>query len=175
MPDNRIRLDRRAAVESILYIANRIPRADFFTISKVQYFADLKHLEMYGRLIAGDEYIAMKNGPVPSFAYDAMKAGKSGTSRVGFPEVAGAFHVENNFIVVPDRDADTDWFSISDIECLDEAIRKYSRMKWTLLRYRSHGLAWSETDRDRPISLELIAKELGNPDGLLEHLSNPNP
>jgi uncharacterized phage-associated protein len=37
---------------------------------KLLYFSDRYHLRKYGRLISNDDYIAMKNGPVPSVAKD---------------------------------------------------------------------------------------------------------
>ena len=52
-------------------------RADFHRIFKILYFADEKHLALYGFPIVGDEYIAKKNGPVPSITYDIVKAAKN--------------------------------------------------------------------------------------------------
>ena len=60
--------NEKVALEVILYIANKSQKPTFHHIAKLLYFADKSHLCQYGRFICGDNYIAMKNGPVPSHA-----------------------------------------------------------------------------------------------------------
>lgn len=67
----KFHFDPEKAVEVILYVASRVRDSGFHRVSKILYFADRDHLAMYGRFICGDSYVAMKNGPVPSGAYDA--------------------------------------------------------------------------------------------------------
>lgn len=158
------RLDRGAAIEAILYVANRISGPDFFRISKVLYFADLAHLQRYGRFIFGDEYIAMKNGPVPSAAYDFMKRPEllSDTDR--------PFKVQGKHDIVPLRQADLNYFSDSDRECLDIAIAEFGDMDWRELWRRSHDQAHAATERDKAINIRDIVEMMPNRDGLLQYL-----
>ena len=66
--------DPDKAVETILYIANKVQGTDFHRISKLMYFADKIRLEESGRFICGDSYMAMKHGPVPCKTYDILKS-----------------------------------------------------------------------------------------------------
>src|SRR5688572_4207008 len=85
--------NEKAAVETILYIASRSKEPTYHRIAKLLYFADLLHLERYGRFICGDRYIAMKHGPVPSGVYAMMKAAEGGVSYYSFPAAENAFVV----------------------------------------------------------------------------------
>ena len=61
------------AKASVLFIINNIGETDLLKIFKILYFAERNHLAKYGRLILNDDYVAMKNGPVPSKLYDLFK------------------------------------------------------------------------------------------------------
>ena len=50
------------AIETILYLANRISHSFKYRICKMVYLADKTSLEKYGRLIFGESYSAMKEG-----------------------------------------------------------------------------------------------------------------
>ncbi|WP_409530306.1 Panacea domain-containing protein [Shinella sp.] len=63
-----------------------------FHALKTLYYADRAHLQRYGRPITGDRYIAMENGPVPSYAYNAVKQQLPEAERV---IVAGALSPGN--------------------------------------------------------------------------------
>lgn len=52
--------DREKALECVLYLASRIAEPGLHNISKLLYFADKRHLDMHGRLLYGDEYVAME-------------------------------------------------------------------------------------------------------------------
>jgi uncharacterized phage-associated protein len=62
------------AIQAVLYIVAKLRRKDFHKIFKILYFSDREHLNMYGRTITGDKYIAMSDGPVPSNLYDIFKS-----------------------------------------------------------------------------------------------------
>ena len=63
-----------AAVNAILYaLAVLDKKMDMHKLCKILYFADQKHLSLYGRSITGDTYIAMEYGPVPSNVDDILK------------------------------------------------------------------------------------------------------
>ena len=65
--------DRQKAVESILYLVNRVSDSDIYGICKLLYLADKTSLEKYGRFIFGETYVAMVKGATPSNAYDVLK------------------------------------------------------------------------------------------------------
>src|SRR3989338_2956187 len=63
MPVHIKHFDRDKALEAILYIAKNLHSPTYHSISKMLYLSDKLHLQEYGRLICGDRYIAMDNGP----------------------------------------------------------------------------------------------------------------
>lgn len=172
------KFNEELAIETILYIANRVNSPTFHRISKIMYFADKKHLEQYGRFICGDNYVAMKHGPVPSSTYDILKAVRFDLFPSMFPaiseKVAAAFGV-TNYTITPYRDADTDIFSDSDIECLDYAIENYGDKTFDELTHLSHDEAWHTTDENEFIDLEQIVVTFDDASDLLEHLNDPYP
>lgn len=63
------------AVNAILYSLQQLGgKTDMHKLCKILYYADQRHLSMYGRSITGDTYIAMQFGPVPSCVDDILKA-----------------------------------------------------------------------------------------------------
>lgn len=66
-------------IHLLLYILQKLGgRSDIHKLFKILYFAEQKHLVRYGTAISQDHYHAMKNGPVPSIAYDIYKSVKDG-------------------------------------------------------------------------------------------------
>ncbi len=170
MPKLTIHFDfnRDKAIEAILYIATRIAEPTFHSVSKLLYFADKTSLERYGRFIAGDEYIAMEYGPVPSNAYSLMKYAS--------PDGELGFRIEDGRKVIPLRDPARDELSQSDIEALDLVIDIYGRMPFWQKTEVSHDAAWEKAWENRgankssPMAIEDIAKLLNDGETLIEHL-----
>lgn len=161
--------DPQKAVELILYIASRLGRdtATFHTISKICYFSDLLHLERYGRLITFDGYVAMKHGPVPSRIYDLLKK----DDYHGFKSYAeNAFDLADAHHVVPRREAQEDYLSSSEKECLNLALEKYGRMSFKQLSDASHKGAWNKADTDDFILLDDMVAMLPNSAEVRAHL-----
>lgn len=172
MADNlTFTFDRKKAIEVILYIAHRINDPTYHSISKLLYFADKTHLERYGRFITGDQYYALKHGPIPSAAYDLMQESESG---------AMGFRMEHARIIVPLREPDMDILSPSDIECLNIAIELYGNAPYWKKTQDSHDSAWQKAWQNRgdkqsaPMHIEDIVQLLEDPDELLDFLKNRN-
>lgn len=166
--------DAKVAVEAILYIATNSQQPTFHHIAKLLYFADRLHLERYGRFICGDDYVAMKHGPVPSRVYDMLKVIRDGYDYISFPEIKGAFRVQE-YTVIPQRKPDFEWLSDSEIKCLNESIAAYDKCTFGQLTKLSHDAAWSSADENDFISLEAIVHSLENSQYLLDYLTNPHP
>ena len=169
------RFDPEKALNAILWIAKHISGPTFHSISKLLYFADRLHLERYGRLISGDSYVAMKHGPVPSGTYDIMKAVRGDGACELASEAEKAFGVRGSYDVVPRRDPDADVFSESDIECLNESIKRYGNLSFKELTRLSHDEAWDAVDENDIIELEQIIATLPDGKALLEHLHGEFP
>lgn len=163
--------DVEKAVEVILYIATRASDPDIYHLCKILYFADKKHLERYGRLICDENYVAMKNGPVPSGVYDLLKYVR-GDGQVLQSELARhSFKIEG-YKVVPFRDADLAMLSESERECLDESIQENGNLSFNGLKHKSHDAAFDSADENDFISVEAIAATLKDSELLVEHLRN---
>lgn len=157
------RFDRDKAIESLLYIANRIPRPEIYNIMKIAYFADKRHLARYGRFIFGDQYCALPHGPVPSGAYDICKEARNVNSTgIGFRV--------GKRTVTPLRDSNVRLLSRSDILCLDESISLYDSLTFDQLKKESHDAAYDKTPKNGPISIENIIAETSDAADLLAHL-----
>ncbi|MDR1342827.1 MAG: SocA family protein [Prevotellaceae bacterium] len=160
----------KKAVEATLFVANRVENKDFHKIVKILYFADRDHLAAYGRVITGDTYIKMENGPVPTRIYDGLKALRcenatgllSGVSTIG----SDKYHIK------PLRDYNPRLISPSDVEKLSEAIARYGGLSFNQLTQISHAYAWNAAIDDKPIALEDIMREAGIDDeGYIAHIT----
>lgn len=142
-------------------------------IFKTLYFADKAHLSRYGRSITGDSYIAMSYGPVPSKTDDIFKAvrGDSYFSNRA-EELKGYFHFINKYVIEADKDADLDYLSDTDVECLDYAINKCKGKTFGELTEMSHDLAWNNTLRDREMSVKDILRENGENEDYVEYVAS---
>lgn len=158
--------DQEKAIEVIVYFAQKAPIVDVYHLVKICYFADLLHLERYGRPICGDEYIKMDNGPVPSAIYDLFKSVKRFNRKV----VVKSFTVEGNNILAT-RNADLDLLSESDIECLDESIATHGNKSFGQLKEESHDNAWQAAEDNRAIDYGEMINLLPNAGQLRQYLN----
>lgn len=160
-----IKYDRlHITINSILYILNRLGgKSDFLKVFKILYFAEMEHLRKYGRMFSENNYKSLPNGPVPDYAYSAMKClrGDSDSSMFSDKDLfAKSFRVHDNHFITSLLPEDLEELSISEIKCLDFSIEENKHLSFNDLSDKSHGPAWQSAQADRSvISLEQIAKE----------------
>lgn len=169
------RFDVDKAIEAILYVAKRIDDPTSHKIAKVFYFADRKHLDRYGRFIAGDTYIAMRYGPVPSGVYDLLKQARGDQPLCNSEHIRNLLSVHGAYHVSVMRDADLDYFSDSDIECLDESIKENNPLSFGELTKKSHDEVYDTADLDDSIPLEAFVKYSSTPTSLHQYLTDLTP
>lgn len=116
----------RKTLEVILWLANKQPGIDFHSILKILFFADVYHLNEYGRPIVGDTYHALPYGPVPQTAYDILKSEPLALDELGMSELP--FEVFGGYMVRAKRSPDLDRMSESDIEALETALEEYGHL-----------------------------------------------
>lgn len=144
-------------LELILYVSKHSPRKTVYWVLKAIYFADRHHLLKFGRRIHEDSYVAMEDGPVPSYAYDLFKNVKyDRESRRDYKVSVGQFDVRNDREIVPFRDPDMSVFSDSEILCLDESIKSISSLTFDALRRKSHDDAWKAASTNAFMKIEDI-------------------
>jgi uncharacterized phage-associated protein len=158
----RFNYDKDKSIASILFILNKLGKTDFHKVFKILYFADQKHLTKYGNPITGDIYIAMKNGPVPSKVYDILKTVRDNVKfNVTLKELTDLFEIHGNHEVTAKVNANLDFLSESDIECLESSIEENKNLSFDELTEKSHKDAWNKASRDNELSFLDIAIEGG--------------
>lgn len=164
------RFDPEKALEVFLYIARHTPIPDIYHVLKVLYFADRQHLANYGRLICGDEYYALKDGPVPSGTYDLVRDVQNPTRQSPNANKARAAFSLDGYQVKPLRDCDATFLSRSDIKCLDDAINEIGHLPFGSVKALSHDAAYHSANLNGEISVEDIASTLPDSKALIEQL-----
>ena len=164
------------AVNSILYILQKLDgKTDMHKICKILYFADQRHLSTYGRSITGDSYIAMQFGPVPSCVDDILKALRGDSFFSSSEEIKPlreCIVFENRFIVRGLKEPDMDELSGTDVKCLDYAAELCKDLNFAQLTALSHGLAWTNTSKDRTISVKDILREAGDEESYVDFIAD---
>ncbi|MDR1938348.1 MAG: SocA family protein [Tannerellaceae bacterium] len=133
----------------VLFIVNECKAIDYFRIFKILYFADKKHYADYGRRIVNDSFYALRNGPVPSALYDAIKIAtgkKSKPSNSFLTLISDALSYDNDYdyIITANEQPDMDELSKSDIEYLTASIKENKDVSYIELSNKSHDSAWQE-------------------------------
>lgn len=150
--------------EAVLYILNKEGKQSHYCISKILYFAQRMHLANYGRRIIADDFKAKKYGPVPSYLYDAVK-------RDNLSDIIRTEQRDNKKVILfPIRDANTDYLSLSDIECLDASISENVHLTFDELKEKSHDSAWDSTARNEIMSSVSIARAGGASESVIEYI-----
>ena len=169
-----IRFESERALELVLYVANELRYPTLHSVSKVVYFADREHLSRYGSLLSGDNYVAMRHGPVPSAIYNLLKAAAGRQEPLipaEFYELVGqSLKVVNRSRVQPLRQANLNLLSDSQRECLDVSIRANGKLSFKRLTEKSHDAAWKSVDENDLIEVRAIAKTLKNAKQVLAYL-----
>ncbi|MCA0211652.1 MAG: restriction endonuclease subunit S [Proteobacteria bacterium] len=154
-------LDACKGIESLVYAAKRLPGKGHYWPTKVQYLADKRHLERYGRTIYGETHVAMPFGPVPQAAFNASRALAQGELISEFPMdvMRAALRREGDHLVAL-RDANMALLGAEERESLEWAIRYARDMNFEQLKTASHDAAWTKTAANAPIAWEDIIQTL---------------
>lgn len=151
----RFQFNEKKGVEALTYVASKWPGLTAFFAAKVLFFAEKKHLNRYSRPIVGDTFIAMPNGPVPSTLYDFIKGR---LDQAGDPDaVMAALLIERDPYprLAAQRAPDLDVLSLSDLECLDEAIGFCRGRSFGTLSTLTHQeRAWIDAPVNGPMDYE---------------------
>jgi uncharacterized phage-associated protein len=173
-------MNNEKILNSMLFVLKNLGgKTDFHKMFKILYFADQKHLVSYGFPITGDFYVAMENGPVPSYSYDVLKTvrGDSFWSSA-HPEYSKIFDVQKYFITAK-KEPDMDELAESDVECMLLAIEENKTLNFGQLKEKSHQSAWNnaisnakkdENNFDNEISFIDIAKEANADEEMLRYI-----
>lgn len=157
------------SINALLYVLKQLGGVcDMHKASKIFYYADQRHLSLYGRTITGDVYIAMQYGPVPSKLNDIMKAVRGDSY---FEYKTDKFTFVNRYEIRLQEQPDLDYLSETDIECLNYAIDLCRDMSFSELTQFSHGLAWTKGCMRDNISFSDMLVEVHDEAGYIDYIS----
>ena len=170
----RFKVSFDKAIELIVWLATKSPNIDIYHIVKVLFFADKEHLNKYGRPILGDTYIHMDNGPVPSAIRDIVTQNVF-LSPQHLQKVKQSLTIqskENYYKTIAIREPNIDYFSKSDIECLESSLKKYGKLSFDDLYQLTHKeKCYSQTNNTDNIDYALmIDDDNPNKDKILENI-----
>ncbi|MDQ6528410.1 Panacea domain-containing protein [Flavobacterium sp. LHD-85] len=172
--DFKIVFDEDRAINAVLYILTKLSRKDFHKIFKILFFADREHLLKYGRTITGDNYIAMNDGPVPSYLYDIFKSVKGNGYFKDNGHFSKYFSVVEGCLLKEESEPNLNKLSQTDLQQLNISLDKYGNMSWNEIRELSHGEAWINTVNNSAISFVDILKEIESDESYIDYLKEQN-
>jgi hypothetical protein len=135
----------RRIVEAVLFLIGEAERrgkaVTQYDLVKSIFLADRSHLNRYGRPITFDNYYAMKHGPVPSFVYGLLREDAATLDRAGLRRLP--WHRrdtgKSHFVYEkPQRPADRDVLSESDVEALTDALGTVLALGFAQVRRLTH-------------------------------------
>jgi Protein of unknown function (DUF4065) len=164
--------DQDAATAAFLYVAHRLPEADFHRVGKVLYFADKLHMQSFGRFITNDTYKAYQFGPLPEITYTTWNAVRYHLPQAPREAPFEVQMINGKPVIVPRAEPDLTNLSVTDRECLDESLAKHSHLRFFALSDLSHDTAWQAARGrlDWTMRLEEIVQTLPNADEVLSFL-----
>jgi len=139
MRDN-LDFNYKKATQAVNYFANKQNNKVINKMKalKLIWLADRYHIRRYGRPITGDEYMAMKLGPVASSLKDIIEQhdpyldDAELSYSAAYIILNGANHIKSK------DDVDLDVFSETDIEALDFVYKSYGHLDQFELSELSH-------------------------------------
>jgi hypothetical protein len=148
-PLPRLRPNYKKILESVLFLISEAERRNLYVteydIVKSIFLADVAHLNQYARPITFDNFVAMKDGPVPSATRDVLQP--EFNPRYQFSgEVWPPWDRERSpadgplahKFVKPKRRADLRVLSETDVHALSEALSVIKSLRFSEIRSETH-------------------------------------
>jgi uncharacterized phage-associated protein len=138
--------DFEKAKEAIVYLATKVPKGmSKYIACKLLFLADKYHLVRYGRPITGDLYCALPHGPVPTTILNLL-SGVVGEAEANeqvsaLRSVLTVNHIYSNPRISARKPLKQECLSKSDIEALDETIRRHGGKSFDELKALTHEMA----------------------------------
>ena len=119
----------KKAVQALNYFANKEGgKINYMKAGKLVYLADKAHLRIYGRTITNDNYVAMKNGPIPSRTKDIILKSKwQSQDVIDYSDVF--LSAPRDYDISTLKDLDTSVFSKTDLAITDKIYQGYGQLK----------------------------------------------
>lgn len=172
---NRVELfDNEKAVNALLYVARALPQGGTHKVFKALYFAERQHLATYGASILSDNFVRMKNGPVPSYVYDLIKAVRGQLALPLEPGFSASLRsrlmATKPYELEALTESNEDYLAETERECLDAAIELVRPHSFGELSDLSHDAAWHAVSDNQPMSMLDIAAAGGAGEEMLRYI-----
>ncbi len=97
---------------------------------KLVWAADRYHVRKYARFVTGDDYVAMKNGPVPSCVKDVIEFSINEYSNLKSDDLPyiKRYIKNNNGVIYSVKETDMDYLSDTDVEALNFALEQFGKL-----------------------------------------------
>jgi len=131
----------RKILQALYYIQSKTPanndsRYNIVYILKMIFLADRYHLRHYGLLATGDNYYAMKLGPVASTTYNILKKNPYNINSAEESYLTAIKELSENDVVIDAQNDDE--LSESVKNALDFALREFGDYSWGTLSNITH-------------------------------------
>ena len=176
----QFKFDKEKCISVLSYITGNLETADFLRVFKVLYFAEQKHLARFGRPIVGDNYLAMKHGPVPYNIYNELRNIESGIGKmmdnfmknnVSFSDYFEVKKNDTGKCIFSNFNPDFDVISQSELMCLNESLEENKKLSFNELSNKSHDSAWKKANINDEMDILDIAKSGGASSEMLNYIS----
>ena len=176
----QFKFDKEKCTSILSYITQNVKTADFLRVFKVLYFAEQKHLVRFGRPIVGDNYIAMKHGPVPSNIYNELRQIKGGTGKfmdillknsISFSDYFEVSKVQDVDNILAKNNPELDIISESELMCINESLNENKDLSFNELSNKSHDSAWEKANLNDEMDILDIAQSGGASPDMLNYIS----
>jgi hypothetical protein len=144
----------KKALNVVLFLLKSLGgKAGLYDLFNVLYIAEVKHLLQYGSLITVDDYIAMKNGVVPFNIYSIYRQIKGESYLKHFANNFKEYlAVDNDGNMIAITDYNGEYISVSEANCLFEAIRESKNEQYELAHRGILNSTWEKAGSDNAIS-----------------------
>lgn len=160
--DLRFTFSETKALVALALIAKTRPGLTPLYVAKIMYFAERDHINLYGRPIVADEYIAMPQGPVPSTIKDFIDEKWNWVEKPEEIEAAISIDKSSRYArLMPGRGVvDFSVLSDTDRECIERAIRFcVPKSPGDLSSITHRHAAWLLAPPNRPMDYRLFVDD----------------
>lgn len=102
---------------------------------KLIWLSDRYYLRNHGKTITGDEYFALKNGPLASCTSDLIKVVKISEVELNY---RNTYISKNGYSISSIKESDLKVFSKKELEVLNKIYSAFSSMNWSEISDFSH-------------------------------------
>jgi len=147
-------INRKKTLEAVLWVLNQRNEVNMYNLLKIFFHADVLSMNLHGRPITGDNYLAYQFGTVPENIYFGLIRNDPIYMELFEIDDIPINYDKRRYQLSTKRKADVEYLSISDIECLNKGIDEYIDLSFQEAKEKNHShSAWKNAYRKSPNSV----------------------